>query len=90
MMTGRTVRTIRGRRVRGDDTVDAGRMAKQPGCGGAWDAVVTTILSTDGVARGEREGFWRQALSETFVPMTVGAVTQDRFGDPSAPSGSVA
>ena len=55
-------------------------MAKQPGCGGAWDAVVTTILSTDGVARGEREGFWRQALSETFVPMTVGAVTQDRFG----------
>jgi AraC-like DNA-binding protein len=55
-------------------------MAKQPGCGGAWDAVVTTILSTDGVARGEREAFWRQALSETFVPMTVGAVTHDRFG----------
>jgi AraC-like DNA-binding protein len=42
--------------------------------------VVTTILSTDGVAPGEREGFWRQALSETFVPMTVGAVPQDRFG----------
>jgi AraC-like DNA-binding protein len=41
--------------------------------------VVTTILSTDGVARGEREAFWRQALSETFVPMTVGAVTGDRF-----------
>ena len=40
---------------------------------------MTTILSTDGLARGEREGFWRQALSETFVPMTVAAVTQDRF-----------
>jgi hypothetical protein len=43
------------------------------------EAVVTVIVSTDGVARGEREGFWRQALSETFVPMTVGAVPQDRF-----------
>jgi AraC-like DNA-binding protein len=41
--------------------------------------VVTTILSTDGVAPGEREAFWRQALSETFVPMTVGAATGDRF-----------
>jgi NAD(P)-dependent dehydrogenase (short-subunit alcohol dehydrogenase family) len=41
--------------------------------------VVTTIVSTDGVARGEREAFWRQALSETFVPMTVAAVTGDRF-----------
>jgi AraC-like DNA-binding protein len=41
--------------------------------------MVTMILSTDGVARGEREAFWRQALSETFVPMTVGAVPQDRF-----------
>jgi AraC-like DNA-binding protein len=40
---------------------------------------VTTMLSTDGVARGEREAFWRQALSETFVPMTVGTVTGDRF-----------
>jgi AraC-like DNA-binding protein len=42
--------------------------------------VVTTILSTEGLARGEREAFWRQALSETFVPMTVGKVPQDRFG----------
>jgi AraC-like DNA-binding protein len=42
--------------------------------------VVTTILSTDGVAPQEREGFWRQALSETFVPMTVAAVNGDRFG----------
>ena len=41
---------------------------------------MTTILSTDGMAHGEREAFWRQALSETFVPMTVAAVTQDRFG----------
>jgi AraC-like DNA-binding protein len=32
------------------------------------------------MARGEREAFWRQALSETFVPMTVSAVTGDRFG----------
>jgi AraC-like DNA-binding protein len=42
--------------------------------------VVTTIVSTEGLARGERQAFWRQALSETFVPMTVGAVTGDRFG----------
>jgi AraC-like DNA-binding protein len=55
-------------------------MRKGLGRGGAWAAVVTTILSTDGMARHEREGFWRQALSETFVPMTVGAVTGDRFG----------
>jgi AraC-like DNA-binding protein len=41
---------------------------------------VTTILSTDGMARHEREAFWRQALSETFVPMTVSAVPHDRFG----------
>jgi AraC-like DNA-binding protein len=46
---------------------------------GAGEAVVTTILSTEGLARGEREAFWRQALSETFVPMTVGAATGDRF-----------
>jgi AraC-like DNA-binding protein len=58
----------------------AGGMPRDPGRGGAWEAVVTTILSTDGLARGEREGFWRQALSETFVPMTVGAVEGDRFG----------
>jgi AraC-like DNA-binding protein len=42
--------------------------------------VVTTILSTEGLARDEREAFWRQALSATFVPMTVGEVTEDRFG----------
>jgi AraC-like DNA-binding protein len=41
--------------------------------------VVTTILSTEGLARGERAAFWRQALSETFVPMTVGELAQDRF-----------
>jgi AraC-like DNA-binding protein len=55
-------------------------MATDPGRGGAWGAVVSTILSTDGVAPGEREAFWRQALSETFVPMTVGVATGDRFG----------
>jgi AraC-like DNA-binding protein len=54
-------------------------MPTDPGRGGAWGAVVTTILSTDGVAPGEREAFWRQALSETFVPMTVGAATGERF-----------
>jgi AraC-like DNA-binding protein len=54
-------------------------MPTDPGRGGAWGAVVTTILSTDGVARGEREAFWRQALSETFVPMTVGVATGDHF-----------
>jgi AraC-like DNA-binding protein len=55
-------------------------MPKDPGRGGAWEAEVTTILSTDGMAPGEREAFWRQALSETFVPMTVGDVNTDRFG----------
>jgi AraC-like DNA-binding protein len=55
-------------------------MPTDPGRGGAWGAVVTTILSTEGLACGEREAFWRQALSETFVPMTVGAATGDRFG----------
>jgi AraC-like DNA-binding protein len=59
--------------------LDAGRMPEDPRRGAAWAAVVTTILSTEGLARGEREAFWRQALSETFVPMTVGAVPQDRF-----------
>ncbi len=58
----------------------AAGMPEGPGRGGAWEAVVTTILRTDGMARHEREAFWRQALSETFVPMTVGAVTGDRFG----------
>jgi AraC-like DNA-binding protein len=42
--------------------------------------VETTILSTDGLAREEREAFWRQAMSETFVPLTVGDVEPDRFG----------
>jgi AraC-like DNA-binding protein len=41
---------------------------------------VTTILSTDGLARHEREAFWRQAMSETFVPLTVGDVEAERFG----------
>jgi hypothetical protein len=54
-------------------------MRKDPGRAAAWEAVVTTILSTDGVASGERVAFWRQALSETFVPMTVCAVPGDRF-----------
>jgi len=55
-------------------------MPTDPGRGRAWEAVVSTILSTDGVVPGEREAFWRQALSETFVPMTVGDVEADRFG----------
>jgi len=54
-------------------------MATDPGRRGVCGAVVTTILSTEGLARGEREAFWRQALSETFVPMTVGEVPEDRF-----------
>jgi len=54
-------------------------MPKDPGRGGAWEAVVSTILSTEGLARGERQAFWRQALSETFVPLIVGEVTADRF-----------
>lgn len=37
------------------------------------------IVSTDGVAPREREALWRQALSETFVPMTVGQLSGDRF-----------
>jgi AraC-binding-like domain len=41
---------------------------------------VTTILSTEGLSRHEREAFWRQAMSETFVPLTVGEVTEERFG----------
>jgi AraC-like DNA-binding protein len=40
---------------------------------------VTTILSTEGLARSQRAAFWRQALSETFVPMTVGEIPEDRF-----------
>lgn len=37
-------------------------------------------LQTNGLAREEREAFWRQAMSETFVPLTVGDVEPDRFG----------
>ena len=46
----------------------------------ATKTTVTRILSTEGLAREEREAFWRQAMSETFVPLTVGEVTADRFG----------
>jgi hypothetical protein len=38
-----------------------------------------TILSTEGLPARERESFWRQAMSETFVPLTVGKVGQDGF-----------
>ena len=38
-----------------------------------------TILSTEGLPLKEREAFWRQAMSETFVPLTVGEVGEDRF-----------
>lgn len=31
-----------------------------------------TVVSTDGLAARDREEFWRQAMSETFVPLTVG------------------
>lgn len=38
-----------------------------------------TILSTEGLPPKEREAFWRQAMSETFVPLTVGEVGGDCF-----------
>ena len=38
-----------------------------------------TILSTEGLPARERESFWRQAMSETFVPLTVGEVAEDGF-----------
>ena len=38
-----------------------------------------TILSTEDLAPQEREAFWRQAMSETFVPLTVGEVNESRF-----------
>jgi AraC-like DNA-binding protein len=41
--------------------------------------MVSTVLSTDGLGRQEREAFWRQAMSETFVPLSVGQVAADRF-----------
>lgn len=31
-----------------------------------------TVVSTDGLPAREREEYWRQAMSETFVPLTVG------------------
>lgn len=44
------------------------------------ETTVTTVLSTAGLAPKEREAFWRQAMSETFVPLSVGEVPEDRFG----------
>jgi AraC-like DNA-binding protein len=41
---------------------------------------MTTILTTDMVARGRRESFWRDAMSDTFVPLTVGDIDRDHFG----------
>ncbi len=41
---------------------------------------MTTILTTDMVGRSRRESFWRDAMSETFVPLTVGDVDRDHFG----------
>jgi AraC-like DNA-binding protein len=38
-----------------------------------------TILTTGDLAPQERETFWRQAMSETFVPLTVGEVSEDCF-----------
>lgn len=40
---------------------------------------MTTVLSTDGLPHKDAEAFWRQAMSETFVPLTVGEVTDDKF-----------
>ncbi|MBO0692014.1 MAG: helix-turn-helix domain-containing protein [Acidimicrobiaceae bacterium] len=34
-------------------------------------------LTTDGLSVSEREGFWRQAMSETFVPLMVGETSGD-------------
>lgn len=34
--------------------------------------VMVTVLSTEGLSRKDSEAFWRQAMSETFVPLTVG------------------
>jgi hypothetical protein len=41
----------------------------------------------EGLAREEREAFWRRAMSKTFVPLIVGEVTTDRFGGSSVPTG---
>jgi hypothetical protein len=66
----------------GPNALDASRMPGDAGRRGVprEACVETTILSTDGLAREEREAFWRQAMSETFVPLTVGDVEPDRFG----------
>lgn len=40
---------------------------------------MSAILSTEGLPPEEREAFWRQAMSETFVPLAVGEVADDRF-----------
>jgi AraC-like DNA-binding protein len=41
---------------------------------------MTTILTTDMVGRNRRESFWRDAMSQTFVPLTVGDIEKDHFG----------
>ena len=35
------------------------------------------VLTTDAVSMQEREGFWRQAMSETFVPLMVGETSAE-------------
>jgi AraC-like DNA-binding protein len=47
--------------------------------GEAQAAEMVEIISTDGVERKDREAFWRQAMSETFVPLTVGETTGKGF-----------
>jgi AraC-like DNA-binding protein len=41
---------------------------------------MTTILTTDMVGANRRESFWRDAMSQTFVPLTVVDIEKDRFG----------
>lgn len=41
---------------------------------------MATILTTEGLAPKEREAFWRQAMSETWVPLAVGEVTEGGLG----------
>jgi AraC-binding-like domain len=41
--------------------------------------MTTQVLSTDGLDRQEREEFRRQAMSQTFVPLTVGQLRRDQF-----------
>ena len=36
-----------------------------------------TVVSTDGLSAREREEYWRQAMSDTFVPLTVGETAGD-------------